>query len=109
MSRKATISSSWYSIVAGLRPATISQKTHAAMVADGGSAPPMSRGPTELQEHADQVRVELPGPGSLVDSPQRVLLVERGLVRALREEGVVDVDDRHETGEERHVVPADPI
>src|SRR5262245_8394679 len=109
MSGKARISSSWYSIVAGLRPATMSQKTQAAMVGDSGSAPPIRRGLPELEEHADQVGVELPGPGTLEETPQRVLLVERSLVRALRAKRVVDVDDRHEAGEERDLLPANPV
>src|SRR5215471_380515 len=109
MSGKATISSSWYSMVAGLRPATISQKMHATMVRDGGSAPPVRRGLPELQEHADQVRVELPRPGALEETPQCVLLVERRLVRALRAERVVDVDDRHEAGQQWDLFSTDSI
>ena len=63
----------------------------------------------ELQEHADQLRVELAGPGSLAEALQRDFLVERGLVRALGAEGVVDVDDRHEAREERDLLAAQPV
>src|SRR5215467_7816132 len=101
MSWNARISSSWYSTTAELRPATISQNTHAVMVRGGGSAPPVRHGPSELREDADQVGIELPGPRALVETPQRVLLVERGLVGPPRQERIVDVDDRHEAREER--------
>ena len=62
-----------------------------------------------LEEHADQLRVELAGPGPLAEAPERVLLVEGGLVRALGAERVVDVDDRHEPREERHLLLAEPV
>jgi hypothetical protein len=44
---------------------------------NGDSATPVRRGLPELQEHADQLRVELPGPGSLAEALQRHFLVER--------------------------------
>src|SRR4029453_8797787 len=99
MSGKARISSSSYSMAAGFRPATIPQKTQSAMGRDGDSVQTGRRGLRELQEHADQIRVELAGPGSLAEALQRDFFVERRLVRALGAQGVVDVDNRHEARE----------
>src|SRR5262245_42510343 len=109
MSGKARISSSSYSRVAGLRPATMSQKTQSAMRAERGSAQLARRRHSELQAHARQLGVELAAPGALEEALQGLLLAERTLVRALRAEGVVDVDDRHEPREERHLLAPEAI